>query len=446
MKNESFLFDLSGVGFALLDSSGKISLSNPVFKSYSLSASPSLMECFPETFGLEHVLSQLESGQRSVFYLENINRKGTDNKIIYLSLTLRRHPDIASTIVCIVKNVSEAAILKQQIIQQQNEILILQQMLDMYADQAEHRLLGESAKIQALRNAAQQVAQIPFVNILLTGESGTGKNLLARYIHSASPHPNQPFIEINCAAIPAHLLESELFGYEKGAFTNATASKKGLLEEADRGTLFLDEIGELPVALQAKLLHVLDDKGFRRLGSNKEIHVKFRLIAASNRDLQALVSEKKFREDLFFRLNVVQLTLPPLRELGTDILEITEHLIHHFNIKFNKTVKGLSKQAMQTIQTYHWPGNVRELSNVIERAMIFATSEILQTSDIFFQQPISNPEQEWHIPPEGLKLDQLEKQLIKEALKKTNGNKTSAAKLLGLTRDTFRYRIEKHNL
>ncbi len=446
MKNESFLFDLSGVGFAFLDSSGLISLSNSLFKSYSHTISSSLMECFPETFGLEQVLKQLESGEKSVFYLDNINRKGTDGKVIYLSLTLHRHPNIAGTIVCIVKNVSQAAILKQQITQQQNDILILQQMLSVYADPSKNHMLGTSLKMQSLRESAQKVAQIPFVNILLTGESGTGKNLLARYIHTFSQNPDQPFIEINCAAIPDHLLESELFGYEKGAFTNATTAKKGLLEEADGGTLFLDEIGELPIALQAKLLHVLDDKGFRRLGSNKEIHVQFRLIAATNRDLQTLVSEKKFREDLLFRLNVVQITLPPLRELETDVLEIAAHLIRHFNAKFNKKVEGFSKQAQQALLTYHWPGNVRELSNIIERAMIFASSDIIQEEDLLFQKPQNNVTHKWHIPNEGLNLDNLEKELIQEALKKANGNKTSAAKLLGLTRDTLRYRLEKHNL
>ncbi len=446
MKNESFLFDLTGIGFALLDSSGNISLSNSIFKTYSRSTSTLLSECFPETFGLERVLEQLESGQKSVFYLENINRKGSDGKIVYLSLSLHRHPYINSTIVCIIKNVSQAAILKQQITQQQNDILILRQMLNIHADQAKNRLLGNSTQMHSLRESAQRVAQIPSVNILLTGESGTGKNLLARYIHFSSQNPNQAFIEINCAAIPDHLLESELFGYEKGAFTNATTSKKGLLEEANQGTLFLDEIGELPLALQAKLLHVLDGKGFRRLGSNKEVQVQFRLIAATNKDLQALVSEKKFREDLLFRLNVVHFELPPLRELDNDVLEIAEHLLHHFNIKFNKKVKGFSDKAKQAILAHHWPGNVRELSNIIERAMIFVSSDVIQEEDLLFQQHRKDENKKWHIPQDGLNLENLEKELIEEALKKTNGNKTGAAKLLGLTRDTLRYRLEKHNL
>jgi transcriptional regulator with PAS, ATPase and Fis domain len=245
-------------------------------------------------------------------------------------------------------------------------------------------------------------------------------------------------------------LESELFGYEKGAFTHATVSRSGLFEEAQGGTVFLDEIGELPLNMQAKLLHVLETKKFRRLGSNKIIEVKARLISATNRDLQKEVSRKEFREDLFYRLNVVLIQLPPLRELGEDIILIATHLLKIFNIEFKKQVKGFTEDARQLLLTYQWPGNVRELSNCLERTMIFIEKDWIEAPDlVVFQPSFAQTVSDgllWTVPPDGIVLEDVERQLITSALKQAGKNKSKAARLLGLTRDTLRYRLEKYQL
>jgi transcriptional regulator with PAS, ATPase and Fis domain len=259
-----------------------------------------------------------------------------------------------------------------------------------------------------------------------------------------------PFVEINCAALPEHLIESELFGYEKGAFTHATAERRGLFEEAAGGTIFLDEIGDLPLKLQAKLLSVLESKKFRRLGSNKPIEVKARIISATNRDLKKEVNRKMFREDLFYRLNVISITLPPLRVLKEDILIIATHLLKVFNIEFKKQVKGFSKNARQALLNYSWPGNVRELSNCLERTMIFIEKDWIEASDLVIYEQLSlRPEptmQQWTLPNDGIVLEDLERHLIDSALQRTGNNKSKAARLLGLTRDTLRYRLEKYKL
>jgi transcriptional regulator with PAS, ATPase and Fis domain len=257
-------------------------------------------------------------------------------------------------------------------------------------------------------------------------------------------------VEINCAALPEHLIESELFGYEKGAFTHAMTTKPGLLEEAQEGTIFLDELGEMPLNMQVKLLNVLETRKFRRLGSNKSIEVNFRVIAATNLDLRNEVNEKRFREDLFYRLNVVSFTMPSLREMGEDIVIISEYLLKLFNIEFKKVVKGFTEKARQILLSYPWPGNVRELSNCLERAMIFANKDTLDASDLVVLKSQTNNTQQtagqWTIPPGGIVLEEVERQLILSALEQSGNNKSKAARLLGLTRDTLRYRLEKYQL
>jgi transcriptional regulator with PAS, ATPase and Fis domain len=289
--------------------------------------------------------------------------------------------------------------------------------------------------------------------ILIEGENGTGKDLVAKTLHYQSSRQAEPFIAINCAAIPETLLESELFGYEKGAFTDARSQKRGLFELADKGTLFLDEIGEIPLVLQAKLLRVLEDSTFRRLGGLQDISVDIRLIAATNKNLREAVKERAFRQDLYFRLNVIQITIPPLRERPEDIAPMTHFFINHYNRKFKRSIQGVSASTEQMLLNYDWPGNVRELRNAIERAMILEDSSYLQPSSL----PISIVHGEDRpmvavasvpdpIPQDGISLEDNERMLVVRALEKTNGNQTQAARLLRITRDTLRYKMKKFNL
>ena len=312
-------------------------------------------------------------------------------------------------------------------------------------------ILGNSQPMQNLRQLIEKIAKISSATVLLHGESGTGKNLVARSIHLAAQKENAPFIEINCAAIPENLLESELFGYEKGAFTNATTSKPGLLEEADGGTLFLDEIGEMPIKLQAKLLSFLESKKFRRLGATREISVNVRLITATNRDMNEMVKERTFREDLFYRLNVVTIPLPPLRSLDEDMIKIAQNFINAFNVEFGKNVQHLSPAAIAKLRSYRWPGNVRELRNVIERAMIFADKDSLDSSDLHIGNVLANKTDasfldEFCLPHDGFPLEEIERKILQDALNYANGNQSKAATLVHLSRDTFRYRLEKYSL
>ncbi len=444
-KSTGYLFELRDTGLALFDENGTLLFSNNIFRRYCRQPSSLLNECFPETVGLEEIIRKIARGHQKTFYIENINRPGKKKDAVYLNLSLHHFASSAAQVVCFVWEVTSEAILKQRFVQKENEISLLKTRLAAKSSEGS-ALIGHSKKVETLRTTVVQIAQIPNINILLRGESGTGKNLIAREIHTLSSNARKPFIEINCAAIPEHLLESELFGYEKGAFTNAAASKKGLLEEAHEGTLFLDEIAELPLALQAKLLHIIESRRFRRLGSNREQQVEFRLITASNKNLQQLVSEKKFREDLLFRLNVVQIELPPLRSLEEDILLLAEHFMHLFNLRFNKKAEGFTKDARQALLEYSWPGNVRELSNLIERAMIFNNAKYIKKDDLVFQSGTTSDAKTWSVPDGGIKLEEVEQKLLLSALSKTNGNKARAAQLLGLTRDTLRYRLEKYKL
>jgi len=311
-------------------------------------------------------------------------------------------------------------------------------------------LMGEHEELRSIREMLLQVAAATTTCVLLRGESGTGKNLAARIIHYNSPLAEGPFVELNCAAMPASLLEAELFGYRKGAFTGASSHKQGIIEQARGGTLFLDEIAEIPLELQSKLLSFLESKKLRRIGEVAEREVDARLIAASNRDLEQLVAEGNFRQDLLFRINVVNCYLPPLRRLGRDILLIAEKFIAEFNQQFNKKVKGLDYGAEIKLLAHDWPGNVRELRNVIERAMLFATGPQLQVRDIQLTaaagESTAKPKGGFRIPPEGLNWEEHEKNVLAQALERCGNNQTAAAKLLSISRDTFIYRLKKYGI
>jgi two-component system, NtrC family, response regulator AtoC len=314
------------------------------------------------------------------------------------------------------------------------------------APYAIERIVGTSPHAAELKALIAKVAASRASTVLLTGESGTGKDLAAKVIHYNSDRAGRPFMNITCSALPEALLESELFGHERGAFTDARQQKLGLLETADGGTVFLDEIGEMVPALQAKVLRFLEDRAFKRVGGSVDIRVDVRVIAATNRDLEEAVREGKFREDLYYRLNVMRIELPPLRERPTDVPVLVRHFIDLFNTEFRKNVRGLSPEAHQALERYTWPGNVRELRNAIERAMLLADGDLLEESDFTMlaaRRPVTAG---FELPTDGVKLEDLERDLVRQALRRTGGNQTRAAALLGLNRDQIRYRIEKFGL
>ena len=304
-------------------------------------------------------------------------------------------------------------------------------------------IVARSAKMQEVLATVERVAPTNST-VLLGGESGVGKDLIARAIHEKSKRARGPFLKINSTAIPENLLESELFGYEKGAFTGAAASKPGKFELADKGTLFLDEIGDVPPTIQVKLLRVLQEREFERLGGTKTIKVDVRLIAATNRDLRAALEEGTFREDLYYRLNVVPIDIAPLRERKEDIPDLVNLFITRFAADSGKTIEGISPPAMKILVNYHWPGNVRELQNIVERAGALATGTSLQADDIHLDARSSKAAAAGDgFLPAGMTLEQWEDEMVQEALRRANGNKSQAARLLGLSRNALRYRLSK---
>jgi DNA-binding NtrC family response regulator len=309
------------------------------------------------------------------------------------------------------------------------------------------RIVGASAGLVAVKALLQKVAASPASTVLLTGESGTGKDLAAKVIHYNSDRASKPFMNITCSALPESLLESELFGHEKGAFTGADRQKRGLLETADGGTVFLDEIGEMLPGLQAKLLRFLEEKTFKRIGGAVDIRVDVRVIAATNRNLLDEVRAGRFREDLFYRLNVLPIALPPLRDRPEDIPLLVDFYVDAYNAEFKKRVRGVAPEAMKRLQGYIWPGNIRELRNTVERAMLLSENPVLAASDFTIgglgPMRISDRVE---LPAGGIALDELERSLVIQALERTGWNQTRAAALLGLNRDQIRYRIEKFQL
>ncbi len=308
-------------------------------------------------------------------------------------------------------------------------------------------IVGESKSMKAVMEAVRKVTPTS-VTVLIQGESGTGKELIARAIHYNSPRRTCPFTAINCAAIPENLIESELFGYEPGAFTGATHRKIGIFESADKGTLFLDEIGDLPPLMQTKILRVLQDKEIRRIGGKDNIKVDVRIIAATNKDLEREVVKGSFREDLYYRLKVVTVSLPPLRDRKEDIKSLVKFFIDKYNNEFGKRMKGISDSAIKAIMDYHWPGNIRQLESVIERAVLMSDTDMINLDDIKgeLRLPTDRSILDIEIPDEGINFEELEKELIKKAMTKANNVAAKAARLLGMSYKTFWYRLEKFSI
>jgi DNA-binding NtrC family response regulator len=303
-------------------------------------------------------------------------------------------------------------------------------------------IVGRSMAMQQIFGTILRVAPTR-ATVLLAGESGVGKDLIARAIHFHSPRKDRPFVKINCTAIPENLMESELFGYEKGAFTGAAVSKPGKFEQADTGTVMLDEIGDVPANIQVKLLRVLQEREFERLGSNKTQHIDVRVVAATNRDLRAALEDGTFREDLYYRLNVVPMEIPPLRERKEDIPYLARHFVEKLGAEMGARVTGITDAAIDKLMQYSWPGNVRELENVVERSIVMALGEKLDASDIRLDMNLRPRHSMSGEPglPEGMSLDTFEQELIKNTLKKAEGNKSQAARMLGITRNALRYRL-----
>ncbi len=328
-------------------------------------------------------------------------------------------------------------------------------------------LVGNSPGMIDVFKMIKVCAETDVKTVLILGESGTGKELVARAIHYHSARSDMPFIEINCAAIPENLLENELFGHEKGAFTDAFKRHRGIFESAEGGTVFLDEIGDMPLPMQAKILKAIETKKYRRLGGLKDMVSDIRIIAATNQDMMRLVDSGKFRGDLFYRLNVMNIPLPPLRKRKQDIPSLVEYFISRLNEEYGRSVMRVSRQAMNRLIEYSWPGNVRELRNTVERAMMFANEDVLSSSLFRFageneQQEINGTGEDtvdtrqeggifsrsWHItlPPDGVSIEEIEKELIRQALERFAGNQTRAARCLKMTRDTLRYRMKKFGI
>lgn len=335
------------------------------------------------------------------------------------------------------------------------------------------QIIGQSPAMQKMLALARKVAESEASSVLLQGESGTGKDLVAKAIHYSSRRAESPFVAINCAAIPGTLIESELFGYEKGAFTDAKGRKEGLFEQAEGGTIFLDEIGELELGLQAKLLRVLEEGAFRRVGGLKDIPLDVRIIGASNRDLKTESEAGRFRLDLYYRLSVIQIDIPSLRERGNDVLVLADYYVQQFNKSLRKQIRGLSAEVATIFQQYAWPGNVRELRNVIERVMILEDNDVITT--IWLPRGVESHHQSepaaasiehetvlptvvsapapvpelvaspyaFTLPPQGVDLESVEMSLVEQALRRSSGNQTRAAELLRISRDQLRYRLKK---
>ena len=338
----------------------------------------------------------------------------------------------------IIKKALENSDLKQEVVRLRTE-----------TKKSAPNIIGSSQQTRYLMEVLEKVARSEASTVLVQGESGTGKELVAKWIHYSSSRAEKPFIAINCAAVPATLLESELFGHEKGAFTDAKVTKKGLFELADGGTVFLDEIGDMEMGMQAKLLRFLEDRSFRRIGGARVYTVDVRIISATNKDLQKSILEKIFRNDLYYRLQVIPISLTPLRERKEDVIALAQHFVELYNKDFNKKVQGIAGMAEKMLLDYSWPGNVRELKNVIERAIILGNDDTLLLDHLPLEivakatPPEAAPMSAFRLPPEGIDIEEVEKELIRQALEITEWNQSKAAKKLTLGIDAFRYRMKK---
>ena len=342
----------------------------------------------------------------------------------------------------------------------------LKQELSYYRSRAAQpvkfgEVIGDSPAIRGVLEQARQIAALEETPpVLIVGETGTGKGLVARTIHASSSRAARPFIEVNCTALPASLMEAELFGHERGAFTDAKESKLGLFEAAEGGFLFLDEVGDIELSLQGKLLKAVEERSVRRVGGIRDRRIDVRILAATNRDLEKDAQGERFRRDLYFRLAVIILRLPPLRERGEDILFLAEHFLRRFNAKYGKSARGFDARARELLLAYPWPGNVRELSHVIERAVLWSRGDLLGSEHLSLEIPAASevvPQGDGRaadlqspppggLPPSGTDLEGWERTLIERALRESDGNQTRAAQRLGITRDTLRYRLKKYGI
>ncbi|HVL17123.1 MAG TPA: sigma-54 dependent transcriptional regulator [Gemmatimonadales bacterium] len=337
----------------------------------------------------------------------------------------------------------------------------LKQELSYYRSRAAQpvrfgEVIGQSPAIRGVLEQARQIAALEETPpVLIVGETGTGKGLVARTIHASSPRSARPFIEVNCTALPATLMEAELFGHERGAFTDAKESKLGLFEAAEGGFLFLDEVGDIELSLQGKLLKAVEERSVRRVGGIRDRRIDVRILAASNRDLEKDAQGERFRRDLYFRLAVIILRLPPLRERGEDILFLAEHFLRRFNAKYGKAAHGFDPRARERLLAYPWPGNVRELSHVMERAVLWSRGDLLGSEHLSLEIPAAPAEPapqadgrgaSESLPPPGTDLESWERTLIERALRESDGNQTRAAQRLGISRDTLRYRLKKYGI
>ncbi len=319
-------------------------------------------------------------------------------------------------------------------------------------------IIGQSEKMRQVMSLLERIAQSDATTVLLQGENGTGKDLFARAIHLHGKRADGPFVDISCTAMPETLFESELFGHEKGAYTDAKTMKRGLLELADNGTLFLDEVGDIPLVSQAKLLKVIESRQFKRVGGTVDHHVDIRVVAATNRDLEGAVREGRFREDLYYRLKVIPIVLPPLRERREDIPLLLDHFVATYNADFHKDFRRVSPEALQVLMAYAWPGNVRELRNLVERILILERGDTILAEHVppeiaapatTHQQPPPPtagecpPHARYYLPPTGISLEEVEKDFVRQSLEIAEGNQTRAAQLLGISRDALRYRMQK---
>jgi DNA-binding NtrC family response regulator len=334
----------------------------------------------------------------------------------------------------------------------------LRQELSYYRRRAARDLpfagvVGSSTAMRAVLEQARQIAALDETPpVLIIGETGTGKGLVARTIHAGSGRSAKPFIEVNCTALPATLMEAELFGHERGAFTDAKESRMGLFEAAEGGFLFLDEVGDIELSLQGKLLKAVEERTVRRVGGIRDRKIDVRILAASNRDLERESQRERFRRDLYFRLAVILLRLPPLRERGDDVLVLAEHFLKRFRVKYGKSIERIHPRSRELLLGYPWPGNVRELSHVIERAVLWSRGPDLDIEHLALEMPANTPADEngsaspGGSRPAGMDLEQWERSLIEQALRETDGNQTRAAQRLGISRDTLRYRLKKYGI
>jgi two-component system, NtrC family, response regulator AtoC len=356
-------------------------------------------------------------------------------------------------------NLEQLKLLLEKIVREMRDRIKLEVSQSRGGQSDVQSILGVSAAMRKVKAMTLKVAASSAKTILIRGETGTGKELFARALHTHSGRNHEPFIEVNCSAIPPQLLESELFGYEKGAFTDAKARKVGLIERAHGGTFFLDEIGDMDANLQAKILRVLEDRSIRRLGGDQTIPVDIRFLAATHKNLEEMITKREFREDLYFRLNIIMIDLPPLRDREEDILLLGRHFLERFKQEHNHSILGFSKDALDALSSYRWPGNVRELRNAIERAVLIEAEDWVEAahlrlwsrrSDRVEPNTQSAPRKrigyDFEIPDEGFSLDEFERILIARTMKKTRYNVSKAARMLGLSRETMRYRIKKHGL